>query len=223
MDKKIKLLKVIGISFFVIVVLGQTTLAQASGSGRDDHREHFSHYKRDSHYNRNFHDYHYNNNYHHRYPYGRIEIVRPNALFSIVFGGGKFYYGAGLFYRQAPEGYVVVPAPIGAIVYTIPNNCNRVVIDGDSYFVYDGVYYRRVAMGYQVVQPPAPVVLEPATVVANPAGNQGPESFTVNVPNYSGGYVPVTIKRSGTGFIGPQGEYYSEFPKVEQLRAMYIK
>lgn len=49
------------------------------------------------------------------------------------------------------------------------------------------------------------------------------DSFTVNIPNSKGGYTAITLKRSGSGYTGPQGEYYSDFPKVEQLRAMYGK
>jgi hypothetical protein len=50
-----------------------------------------------------------------------------------------------------------------------------------------------------------------------------PNEFTVNVPNDRGGYNAVIIKRSGNGFVGPQGEYYPEFPKVFQLKLMYGK
>ncbi|MEI6438411.1 MAG: glycine zipper 2TM domain-containing protein [Candidatus Omnitrophota bacterium] len=49
------------------------------------------------------------------------------------------------------------------------------------------------------------------------------EAFTVSVPNSQSGYTQVVIRRSGNGFIGPQGEFYSEFPKIEQLRVMYGK
>ena len=47
--------------------------------------------------------------------------------------------------------------------------------------------------------------------------------FTVNIPNDHRGYTAVVIKRSGNGFVGPQGEYYPEFPKVSQLKLMYGK
>jgi hypothetical protein len=112
------------------------------------------------------------------------------------------------------------------VVYTIPDGGHQVVIDGVLYYVYNGIYYARGPQGYQVVQPPAPVIVEPVTVSANiaPAPAQGPEEFTINIPNTKGsGYVSVVIKRSGTGFTGPQGEFYAEFPKVTQLQAMYGK
>jgi len=47
--------------------------------------------------------------------------------------------------------------------------------------------------------------------------------FTVNIPDGHGGYTPIVIKRSGNGFIGPQSEYYPEFPKVFQLKIIYGK
>jgi len=46
-------------------------------------------------------------------------------------------------------------------------------------------------------------------------------SFTVNVPNNQGGYSAVVIQQSGSGYTGPQGEYYTQFPSVAQLQAMY--
>lgn len=49
------------------------------------------------------------------------------------------------------------------------------------------------------------------------------DSFVVNVPNDRGGYTAVTIRKSGNGFIGPQGEYYAQFPNVSQLKVMYGK
>ena len=49
----------------------------------------------------------------------------------------------------------------------------------------------------------------------------GYDDFTVNVPNAQGGYTAIVIKKSGDGYIGPQGEYYAQFPSVAQLQAMY--
>ena len=78
----------------------------------------------------------------------------------------------------------------------------------------------------------APVVTQPSAVVALPAATipqatmeqeAADGSFTVNITNARGGYTAVIIKRSGNGFVGPQGEFYAEFPKVAQLQAMYGK
>ena len=65
--------------------------------------------------------------------------------------------------------------------------------------------------------------VESANVVQAASSTAKEEPFTVNVPNYKGGWTSVTLARSGTGFIGPQGEYYPEFPKIKQLKEMYGK
>ncbi len=47
------------------------------------------------------------------------------------------------------------------------------------------------------------------------------DSFTVNVPNSQGGYTAIVITKSGNGYTGQKGEYYSQFPSVSQLQAVY--
>jgi len=49
------------------------------------------------------------------------------------------------------------------------------------------------------------------------------DDITLNIPNKTGGYSAVLIKKSGNGFIGPQGEFYPEFPKVSVLKVLYAK
>ena len=49
----------------------------------------------------------------------------------------------------------------------------------------------------------------------------GYDDFTVNVPNGQGGYTALVIKKSGDGYVGPQGEYYPQFPSVAQLQGIY--
>ena len=163
--------------------------------------------------------------HHERYPYGRFEVSLPHGFVELGFRGHKYFYNAGLFYLFNARQYVVVPPPAGVVVYEIPNGWHTVVIDGATYYTYNGVYYARVPGGYQVVQPPAPVIVEPAMVAATVVVAEKPiEEFTINIPNSKGnGYVTVVVKRSGTGFVGPQGEFYPEFPKVAQLQAMYAK
>ncbi|MBF0522188.1 MAG: hypothetical protein HQL24_03925 [Candidatus Omnitrophica bacterium] len=189
-------------SLLLLIFLSQVTSANARPGARDHDERYF---------------------YHHRYPFGHAERVLPRGGISITFGGGRFFYSAGIFYRQHSSGYIVVPAPVGAVVYDVPAGYHRVIIDGVTYFTYDGIYYQKVFGGYRVVEVPEPVVVEPTTVVSNSPVEKSPDTFTVNIPNSTGGYTAVTLKVSGKGFIGPQGEFYPEFPKVEQLRTMYVK
>ena len=166
----------------------------------------------------------------HGHDHGYIGInlgVWPGGYYGHPYYGP--YYGSYYDPYYAP-GYVLVSS---APTY------QPVLINGVTYYVNNGVYYIYTAYGYQAVTPPAtvsePVVVSPPVVASQPAVNQGAvtmptpqapvieDSVTVNIPNDRGGYTAVILKQSGKGFLGPQGEFYAEFPKVSQLKLMYGK
>jgi hypothetical protein len=144
------------------------------------------------------------------------------------------YYGYGPYYGSYYDPYYY-PAP--SYVVAASPSYQPVVVNGVTYYVNNGVYYIYTAYGYQAVTPPAavsqPVVVSQPAAVAQtvvtqpaliaPAPMDAEESVTVNVPNDKGGYTAVVLKPSGKGFVGPQGEFYAEFPKVSQLKLMYGK
>jgi len=76
---------------------------------------------------------------------------------------------------------------------------------------------------YTLSAPPDYIDGQPYVVPIPAAPVAQQNEFVVNIPNKQGGYNAVVIKRSGSGFVGPQGEYYPEFPKVFQLELMYGK
>ncbi len=80
------------------------------------------------------------------------------------------------------------------------------------------------AVGSQIQKPvyeqPTPAVVAQSAQVV-PSTTYSGDTVTVNVPNSNGGYTAVVLKRSGNGYIGPQGEYYDQVPSTEQLQAMY--
>ena len=159
------------------------------------------------------------------YPqYGKVAWWLPAAFATIAIAGMTYYYSRGVYYRRASHGYVVVTPPAGAVVTTIPTGFQTVIINGATYYTSDGIYYQPVPQGYMVIQQPGVVVQQPvmqaSPMVAAPPQN-APDTFTVNIPNNMGGYSPVVIRKYGSGFTGPQGEFYYSFPSVEQLRLMY--
>ena len=86
------------------------------------------------------------------------------------------------------------------------------------------------AVGSQIQKPEPPpqqvIVAQPAQVVVAqtpPSTTYSGDTVTVNVPNSNGGYTAVLLKRSGNGYVGPQGEYYDQIPTTAQLQAMYGK
>ena len=118
------------------------------------------------------------------------------------------YYYSSPYYPPADEVFVSPP------VY------QPVAINGTTYYLNDGNYYAYNGYGYQAVAPPVQVIQPP--IVADQ--DQGaPDSFTINIPNDKGGYTSVTLRKSGDGYVGPQGEYYPKFPAVSQLEVIYGK
>jgi hypothetical protein len=173
----------------------------------------------------------------HFHHYGYYRDVLPFAAATLLIAGADYYYWEGEYYRRTADRYIVVPAPVGAVVTTIPAGYQPVVIDGVTYYIVNGVTYMYTPNGYQVVPQPQTIVIQnndtvapaPTVVQTVPnvqstmASSNAMNAFTVNIPNSKGGYTAVVLKRSGAGFIGPQGEYYTEFPRLEQLKVMYAK
>lgn len=126
----------------------------------------------------------------------------------------RHYYRDGRWYRPGWFGlsFAVSVLTNGTMIDELPPKHTTVIIQGIPYYHDDRYYYRTSPEGgYVVVQSPVIVKSEA----------QMPEMSTVNIPNSRCGYTSVTLRKSGNGFIGPQGEYYSEYPSVEQLKAMY--
>ena len=120
-----------------------------------------------------------------------------------------YYYHAGSFYTQAPNGYVVVNSPVGAVVPALPVGFSSVVVNGIPYFTYGGAYYRQVANGYQVVPAPAvsTTVISGNVVVTAAALNvrSGPSTGNRIVGTlYSGNVLSVVG--------GAPGWYYVQLP-----------
>ncbi len=169
----------------------------------------------------------------HDHPHLGLHIsFLPDDYFSVPVGRTRYYYYDGLYYTGTGRDYVLVSPPIGAVVRTIPPEYHPVTINGVTYYTDNGIYYVYTRYGYQVVPQPVVVIQPtiqtttvasaPVTAAVGTAANSD-DVFTVNIPNDKGGYTAVIIKKSGNGFVGPQGEFYGEFPKVSQLKAMYAK
>ncbi len=158
-------------------------------------------------------------------------IVKPTPSYA---WHGRTYVGVnlgvwpgGYYYGGPYYGYPYYADPYyypGYVVAAPQASYQPVVINGTTYYVNNGVYYLYTAYGYQAVTPPAQVsqpVMVSGPAVAAPASAE--DTITVNVPNDKGGYTAVVLRPSGKGFVGPQGEFYPEFPKVSQLKTMYGK
>ena len=161
-----------------------------------------------------YHGSHHYYRYHDHPRFGlHVSAFYPDEYYPVSVGGARYYYDDGVYYNYVRVGdYVVVTPPTGAIVSTIPSDFQPVVVNGVTYYANNGTYYAYTSQGYRVVSPPA---IQAAPVVATQ------NIFTINVPSDKGGYTSIVLKRSGNGFVGPQGEFYAQFPRVSQLKMMY--
>ena len=218
------LIMVGGLSAFSLI---QPTEAQAWywtswGFHHGGHNQHNrSHNKHKKYYKYSRHSRYYKYNRHHHYPYGSVVFGLPNGHISISVGGSNYHYHNGHYYQKRRHNrYVVIEAPIGACIARLPYGHETVYIDGRRYYTYDDVYYKHTPDGYEVVHDPH------NDYYAKKGKKRGytnykNDTFIINIPTPDGGYMPVTLTRKGDGFIGPQGEYYDEFPKIAQLKVMY--
>ena len=172
-----------------------------------------------------------------------VFFISPSLVYADWHGHGHdrghHHSSFGINFSFWPDRYyyrrVYYPEP----AYVIVNqpSYQPVVVNGATYYLNNGRYYIYTNYGYQVVPAPVQIVqtetvpvvseIQPISVkteaVESNVISDEQDVFTVNIPNNKGGYTAVTLKRSGSGYVGPQGEFYSEFPKVAQLRAMYGK
>ncbi len=69
-----------------------------------------------------------------------LEIL-PSPYVRIVVGGIPYFYAYGTFYRPYDRGYIVVSAPIGAVVATLPAGYIAFSMGLDTYYFVNHTYY----------------------------------------------------------------------------------
>ena len=161
------------------------------------------------------------------------------GIVALSIAGAEFLYTAGMFYRTTPAGYVIVPAPMGAVVPALPPGYTVVYMGGAPYYYYGNTYYAPAPNGYVVTAPPAiaaPVAVAPGVAPVQaaapapisqqsvaPASNEPNDAVETYIPNGNGSFTVVTLRKTDKGFMGPQGEFYADHPTEDQLKARYCK
>ena len=132
----------------ITLLLGSVSQAQArggwDGGGHDSDRDRREHRDQGRDYSSHGHD-------------GSKLAV---GVMKLLLGGLEYYCSVGQFYRPVAGNYVVVPAPVGAVVPAIPAYCQTVIVDGVPYYMANGVAYRQTREGYLIVQQPRMVVVQ---------------------------------------------------------------
>lgn len=96
--------------------------------------------------------------YPHYYKPGYRTRPLPHGASRIVVDRSNYYFYDGFYYQPFQSGYVIVDAPIGAIIATLPRLHHQVMWGGSPYFVVDNKFYRRHPRGYIVVNNPGIVL-----------------------------------------------------------------
>ncbi|MCP4746825.1 MAG: SH3 domain-containing protein [Desulfobacteraceae bacterium] len=97
----------------------------------------------------------------HFYPGHKVRVI-PHGHRIVHVGPKKFFYLEGIFYRPGPDHYLVVAAPIGAVVHAIPVAAVTLTIGAMMYYTHNDVYYEKVPNGYKVVPMPEAVIVDEA-------------------------------------------------------------
>lgn len=161
------------------------------------------------------------------WPYGVIDfsIVDPpiGSLFGYLPDGGTivvvdgigYYYINGYYLRQCPAGYIVVSPPMIALPAPAPvaqTQASPAVLNDQP---------GKPEAAAQKSGAIAPSRAEQNTEVASDDPIAIGKSITINIPNAKGGFTPVKLVKYKDGFIGPQDEFYSNHPTVDELRVLY--
>lgn len=78
---------------------------------------------------------------HHYHPTGHRLRVLPRSYLRIVVHGLPYFYFGGVFYRNHVSGYIVVRAPIGAVVSVLPVGFIAFSLGGVTYYHANDTYY----------------------------------------------------------------------------------
>jgi hypothetical protein len=155
------------ISLVLLLMTGLLTVAFSRESGAE-RREFRQHQFFDSRYH---HD--------HYYPSRGLYVnILPPRHRIVVFGGTRYYFFDGVWYRPRGGRFLIVAPPIGLVVPFLPPYYTTITIGGIPYFYANEVYYTAGPGGYVVVAPPvgeiSPVLppSESSVPARPPAGGQ---------------------------------------------------
>ncbi len=151
----------LGLLLAGLMAVGAVAPAYADRDDREHHERHerFDRPYRSDHWvlDARFHHNHY-------YPaLGYSVSVLPPGHLDIGLRGGHLFFQAGVWFRPARHGYVVVTPPFGVAIPVLPPDYSTVWYQSTPYYYANGVYYMAGQGGYTVVAPPPDdaIVMQP--------------------------------------------------------------
>lgn len=140
--------------------------------------------------------------------YGADQQQPGKTYLQLSVNGATYYYSEGVFYQYSPNGYVIVKAPVGAVIPALPAGYSQIIVNQKSYYCYQNIYFLPASGGYIVTASPfarsssAPQQAAPA---AAPAQTQttttAPSATTTTTTTTTRSAQPVTVVRTATPVI----------------------
>ncbi len=85
-------------------------------------------------------------------------LPTPHQVIDI--GGSRYFYHRGIYYRHVVSDYIVVTAPVGAVIDSLPEgNITLRDLSPTLYYYYYGSFYRKDAQGYRAIDPPPGLIV----------------------------------------------------------------
>jgi hypothetical protein len=129
-----------------ILLLGATSLASAEKYGSGDRSGQRSGQREvmDSRY-------HHDRSYPMR---GHFVNTVPRDHYRAAYGGSRYYFHGGVWYRPEGRRFVITSPAIGLVVPFLPFYYTTIWAGGTPYYYANDVYYNQTPTGYMVVEPP---------------------------------------------------------------------
>jgi hypothetical protein len=154
--------------------------------------------------------------YHHDHyypPVGHEFRALPAAPFVAMYGGRRFYFSTGIWYRPYGSGFVVAAPPFGVVIPVLPPYYTQVWVGGSPYYYSNNVYYAQRPEGYVVVEPPRGTVVVAPPPPANGVTELGPAGVAPPTA-----VAPVTGATVAQGNAGSIFVYPRQGQSIEQQR-----
>lgn len=95
------------------------------------------------------------------HPIGFMAATLARDAFIFSLANRRYYYDEGVYYQPVAGGYIVVSAPIGAVVSSLPDGYETVQVGDDYFYYFGGTFYIGLDQGFQVVNaPPGAIVMD---------------------------------------------------------------
>ncbi len=112
---------------------------------------------------------------------GVVVTAMPRDAMPVRYGGSRFWYHGGVWYRPEGPGFVVIAPPVGVVVDVLPPYYTAVAAGGVQYYYANDTYYlfNASARGFQVVEPPPGIDTDSAAAATASAAPGGQDAAFV--------------------------------------------